>query len=100
MLAWAALIWAVTPLGDQAFEAHVAGGAEKIRADLAALERTDKDAFGAACQQSFEAGLAQVQWQFPQIVATFGQDVEGAQLDFLVVPARMQRVEIGNAVNA
>ena len=38
-----------------------------------------------------------MQRQLAQIVITLDQDVEGAQLDLFVVPARMQRVEIGDA---
>jgi hypothetical protein len=39
MLARAALIRTVTPLGDQSLQSHVAGDAEKIGTDFAA--RTD-----------------------------------------------------------
>jgi hypothetical protein len=41
-----------------------------------------------------------VQGQLPQIVALQRQDVEGLELDFVIMPARVQPVEIGDAVNA
>jgi len=70
------------------------------QSDLAALERIDEDALGPAGQQPFEVGLAQVQGQLAQVVAALGQDVEGAELHFVVVLARVQVVEVGDAVNA
>jgi hypothetical protein len=42
---------------------------------------------------------AQAQWQRPQILAAEGQDIEGVELDLVVVPARVQGVKVGNAVN-
>jgi hypothetical protein len=41
-----------------AFEAHVAGGAKQIGADLALLEGRDEDAVGAAREQLCEVLLA------------------------------------------
>jgi hypothetical protein len=38
--------------------------------------------------------------QLPEIVAAFNQDVEGAQLHLVVVLAGVQRVEVGNAIDA
>jgi hypothetical protein len=35
-----------------------------------------------------------------QIVVTFDQDIERAQPHFIVMAARVQRVEIGDAINA
>jgi hypothetical protein len=35
-----------------------------------------------------------------QIVAVHGEHIEGAELDFLTVLAGMQRVEIGDAIDA
>ena len=70
------------------------------QSDLAALERIDEDALGPAGQQPFEVGLAQVQGQLAQVVAALGQDVEGTELHFGVVLARVQRVELGDAIDA
>jgi hypothetical protein len=41
-----------------------------------------------------------VKGKLPEIVAAFHQDVEGAELDLLIVLAGVQRVEVGNAVTA
>jgi hypothetical protein len=38
-----------------------------------------------------------VQWEFPEIVAAFNQDVEGAELDLLVMLAGMQCIDVGDA---
>ena len=48
----------------------------------------------------FVVGLAHRQLQLAQIVAAFGQNVEGAELSLVVVLARMQGIEIGDALNA
>jgi hypothetical protein len=95
----ASLIRPVTALRHQALKAHVAGGAEQVRADLAALERVDEDALGPAREQALKAGFAKVQWQLAQVVVALDQDVEGAELDLIVVLARMQGVEVGDTVD-
>jgi hypothetical protein len=86
-------------LGDQPFQFHPARRCEEIRTDLATLEQIDQDALRPALQQPFEIGLAHRRRQLAQIIATFKEDVAGAQLDSLVVLAGMQRVEIGDAVS-
>jgi hypothetical protein len=44
-------------------------------------------------------GLAQAQGEGAQILAIERQDVEGIRLDFVIVLARVQDIEIGNTVN-
>jgi hypothetical protein len=41
-----------------------------------------------------------VQRQFAQVLAIQRQDVEGVELDLAIMPARVQPVEIGNAIDA
>jgi hypothetical protein len=41
-----------------------------------------------------------MQWELPQIVPAFHQDVEGAELHLLVMLAGMQRVEVCDAIDA
>jgi hypothetical protein len=41
-----------------------------------------------------------VEWQLAQIIATFGQDIESAELHFVVVLAGVERVEVGDTVHA
>ena len=38
--------------------------------------------------------------ELAQIIAAFGQDVESAELDLLIVLAAVEGVEVGNAVDA
>ena len=45
-------------------------------------------------------GLAHAKGEGAQILAIERQDVEGIQLDFVIVLARVQGIEIGNAVDA
>ena len=44
--------------------------------------------------------FAQAQGEGTQILAIERQDVEGAELDFVIVLARVQRIEVGDAVDA
>ena len=81
-------------------QAHLAGGAEEIRPDLAALERIDEEALGPAREQALKAGFAKVQWQLAQVVVALDQDVEGAELHLLVVMSGMERVKVRDAVHA
>ena len=46
-----------------------------------------------------QIGLAQAQGEGAQILAIERQDVEGIRLDFVIVLARVQDIEIGNTVN-
>jgi hypothetical protein len=48
---------------------------------------------------SRQIGLAQAQGEGAQILAIERQDVEGIRLDFVIVLARVQDIEIGNTVN-
>jgi hypothetical protein len=52
-----AAIGPVPALRDQTFQAHVAGGAEEVGADLAALEGIDK---GPSAQQTLKSSLVVV----------------------------------------
>jgi hypothetical protein len=52
------------------------------------------------CQEPREIDLAKVQRQLSQIVALDRQDVEGVELHLIIMPARMQAVEIRYAVDA
>jgi hypothetical protein len=49
--------------------------------------------------RSIEVRLARREGQAAQIFPVHRQHVEGAELDFVVLFARMQRVEIGHAVD-
>jgi hypothetical protein len=48
---------------------------------------------------SRQISLAQAQGEGAQILAIERQDVEGIRLDFVIVLARVQDIEIGNTVN-
>jgi hypothetical protein len=48
---------------------------------------------------SRQIGLAQTQGEGAQILAIERQDVEGIRLDFVIVLARVQDIEIGDTVN-
>lgn len=65
--------------------AHLAGGAKQVRPDLTVLERINENAPQPSCQQPFKVCLAHRQRQLAQIVAVECQDIEGAQLQFVVV---------------
>ena len=93
MLRPASLIRPVASLRHKTFKAHLAGRPKQIGADLAA-------AFGPACQQAFKVDLAQMKGELPQIVVALDEDVEGAKLNFIVMPPGVQRAEIGDAVDA
>jgi hypothetical protein len=93
----ASLIRPVAVFGDDPLQPHVAGRAEKVEPDLATLEWVDEDALGPACQQPFEVGLAQVKRQLAQIVATFDENIESAELNFVVVLAAVQCIEVRDA---
>jgi hypothetical protein len=41
-----------------------------------------------------------VQREFPEVVAPFNQDIEGAELHLVIVQPAMERIEIGDAVDA
>jgi hypothetical protein len=62
-------------------------------------ERRGKDAIRAPRQQAGEVGLAHGQRQAAQVFAIEGQEVERVELR-LGVLAQMQRVEVGDTINA
>jgi hypothetical protein len=55
---------------------------------------------GPARQKPLKTCFAEVQRELAKIVATFNQDVEGAELHLLVVLAGVQRIEIRDAVDS
>ena len=90
MVASAVAVGASAMLGDQSLKAHAAGRLELIWPDLALLERCHEDALRPAAQQLRQVVLVKVQRQLPEVVAVQRQDVEGVELDLLVVLARVQ----------
>src|SRR4029077_9810570 len=58
-----------------------------------------KDAIRAAREQTREVGLAHGERQGAQVLAIERQDVEGVELHLIVVLARVQRLEVGDAVD-
>ncbi|RZN16381.1 hypothetical protein CWO90_39875 [Bradyrhizobium sp. Leo121] len=72
---------------------------EQIRADLALLERGDENALGPAGEQPRQIGLAHRQRQPPVVVAVPASMSKAQKLGFMIVAPRMQRVEIGDAVD-
>jgi hypothetical protein len=54
----------------------------------------------APCQQPREIGLTKVQRQASQIIALERQNIEGIELDLVVMLPRVQPVEIGDAVDS
>ena len=95
----ASLIRPIPPLRHQTLQSHPAGGAKQVRPDLALLERCHEDAVWPSRQQAVEVGLAHRQRQGAQIVTIERQDVESVELDLVLVPAAVQRVEVGDAVD-
>ena len=51
-------------------------------------------------QQTGQVGLAHGQRQLPQIVTIKRENIEGVQLHFVVMPAGMQPIEIGDAIDS
>ena len=96
----AATVAALSALADNPLQAELAGLPEQVRADLALLVIADEDAFGPSRQESGQVIPAQMQRQLAQIIAIERQDVEGVELHLVVVPAGMQAVEVGDAVDA
>ncbi len=89
----AAPIGAIAAFGNEPLEAHAAGGAKQVSTDLARLEWRYEYAIGPAAQRPRQVGLAQAQWQRPQVLAAEREGIEGLELHLVVVPARVQRVE-------
>jgi hypothetical protein len=76
MIAPADAVGALTVLGDDALEAHVAGGVEQNGSDLSLLEGSDEDTVRPAAQQLLQVGLPQMQRQSGEVVAVIRQAVE------------------------
>jgi hypothetical protein len=100
VLRLAGLIGPVAMFRDKALKPELAGFAKQVRADLSLLKRADENPLRPACQEPFEVGFPHRQWKPAQIIAFHCQYVEGAELHFVVVPAGMERIEIGDPVNA
>jgi hypothetical protein len=60
----------------------------------------NEDSLWSPSQQPRQIRLAQVQGQLAQILAVEGQDIEGVELNFVIMPARVQSVQIGDTINA
>ena len=78
MIAPADAVGALTVLGDDALEAHVAGGVEQNGSDLSLLEGSDEDAVRPAAQQLLQVGLPQMQRQSGEVVAVTRAKLTGA----------------------
>src|ERR1700726_873780 len=100
MAAPAAGVGTLLVLGDRSLQAHPARRGEQLRSDLALLEGCHEDSIRPPREQLRQVGLAQLERQLAEIVAAQGQDVEGVELDFVVLLPGHQRVEVGDAVDA
>ena len=80
---------------DKAFEAKLADLAKQIRPNLSLLKGAEENPLRPARQEPFEVGFPHRQRKPAEIVATFRENVERAKLDFVVMLAGMQRVEVG-----
>jgi hypothetical protein len=65
-------------------KAHPACDSDEFWADLTALKRIDEDA----------------EWQLADVLAVNDQNIGGAELNLMVVLARVTGVEVGHAVDA
>jgi hypothetical protein len=91
----AAAIDIVAVLGDQTLESEQARMPEQVRPDLALFEIRQEDPVDSARQ----ACLAQAQRQFADVLTAAHQDVEGVELDLVIVLPAVQAVEIRSAVD-
>src|SRR5262245_32959256 len=66
----------------------------------ATLEGREVDAIGAAGQQRARLFLRSLQWQLSQVLAIESQDVEGLELDFIIVLSAVQALKVGDAIYA
>jgi hypothetical protein len=96
----ATTIWSVTVLGNQTLKPEFACLAEQVRPDLAQLKLADENSIWSAMEQSFQICLAHRKRKVAQIIALHCQDIESAELHFIVVLAGMKRIEIRDPVNA
>jgi hypothetical protein len=90
---------AVAALRHHALQPHLAGCPEQVRSDLALLEWGDEDAVRPARQQTREVGLADRERYAAQVFAIECEDVEGVELNLVIVLARVQGVEVRDAVD-
>jgi hypothetical protein len=67
---------------------------------LAAVVLFGEDAVRPARQQSREVGLPDREWQVAQVLAIKSKDIEGVKQHLIIVLARVQGVEIRDAVDA
>jgi hypothetical protein len=63
------------------------------------LEWRKVDAVSTSGKEAGKVGLAKVEGQLAQIVAIQGKDVEGVELDLVVVLPAVQAIEVGDAIN-
>src|SRR5262249_50072065 len=73
---------------------------EEIGPDGACLKGVDEDAVRPSTQQPLQVRVAHRQRQCADILAVDRQHVEGAELDLVALPAGVQGVEVGDAVDA
>jgi hypothetical protein len=85
--------------GNQSFQHHIAGGVEQVGADFS-FEWRKVDAISSSRQEAGKVGLAQVQRKLSQIVAFQDKDIEGVELDLVVVLSAVQSVEVGDPVHS
>ena len=64
------------------------------------LKRVDEDPIRPPDEQSRKICLAHRERKLAQIVAIQCEEIKAAELHLFVVPTRVQRIEIGNAVDA
>ena len=74
-------------------------GRRRAPSQPAAFKWIDEDALRTPRQQLFEVHLAHRERKLAETLAAYGQHVEGAELNFFVMLARMERVEIRDDVN-
>src|SRR5262252_4404908 len=87
-------------LRDKTLQAKLAGLPEQVRPDLSLLKGAEENPLRPACQEPFEVGFPHRQGKPAQIISIHREHVEGAELHFIVVFAGMQRVEIGDPIDA
>lgn len=99
MVAPAGSVGALTVLRDQPFEPHAARRVEQAGPDLALLERRHEDALWPPAQQLRQVGLAHEQGQAGEVIAAECEAVEGVELDLVIVPAQLGRVEVRDPID-
>jgi len=82
----------------QALQSHSACGAEWVWADLALLEQGDEYPIRPTCQQPHQIGRADRKRKNGADRRHPLRAIEGAELNFLIVPAGVQRL-VGDAID-